>query len=144
RRHGGDLARLVPELTARVTDVPPPLQADPESERFRLFEAVADLLTSAAQQAPVLLVLDDLQWATKPTLLLLRHFLRAAEPRALLLVGLYRDTEASSDLSEALADLRRAGGIDRITIEGLDDEGVAEFLASMGRQDLDDAGREFA
>ena len=82
-RYGGELARLVPELTERVPDLPPPLRSDPETERYRLFDAVAGWLAVASAEEPVLLVLDDLQWAAKPTLMLLRHVVRAASgPRS--------------------------------------------------------------
>ena len=60
-------------------------------------------------EAPVLLVLDDLHWAGKTTLSLLRHLLRGAEGARLLVVGTYRDTELARThpLAATLADLRR-------------------------------------
>ncbi|MGH9008921.1 MAG: AAA family ATPase, partial [Acidimicrobiia bacterium] len=79
-RHGGELARLVPEVAAAVPGLPEPLRSDPETERYRLFDAVASWLEDVSSEAPVLLVLEDVQWAAKPTLLLLRHVLRAPEP----------------------------------------------------------------
>ena len=80
REYGPELARLIPELRRRVPDLPPPPQDEPETERYRLFEAVVGLLTDLSRSAPVLLVLDDLQWADRPTLLLLRHLARATNP----------------------------------------------------------------
>lgn len=144
RRSGGDLARLVPELAQRVPDAPPPLESEPESERYRLFEAVVALLAAAAEVEPVLLVLDDLQWATKPTLLLLRHLVRAAEPRPMLILGMYRHTELSAGLAETLADLRRSPGVERMTLGGLDEEAVVDLLEALSGSTLDDAGRRFA
>ena len=82
REYGSELARLIPELRRRAPDLPPPPQDEPETERYRLFEAVVGLLTELSRSAPVLLVLDDLQWADRPTLLLLRHLARAHEPGA--------------------------------------------------------------
>ena len=76
-RYGGELVRVVPELAERVRDLPAPLRSDPETERYRLFDAVAAWLIAASAEEPLLLVLDDLQWAAKPTLLLLRHIVRA-------------------------------------------------------------------
>ncbi|MGH9035300.1 MAG: AAA family ATPase, partial [Acidimicrobiia bacterium] len=75
-RHGGELARLVPEL-GDVPGLAAPLRSDPETERYRLFDAVAAWLAALSGEEPVQLVLDDLQWAAKPTLLLLRHVLRS-------------------------------------------------------------------
>ena len=60
---------------------------DPETRRYLLFEAVSALLTDAARRAPVLLVLDDLHWADRPTLQLLRHVVRAPDQAPLLILG---------------------------------------------------------
>ncbi|MGH9004741.1 MAG: AAA family ATPase, partial [Acidimicrobiia bacterium] len=92
-RYPGELVRLMPELADIVPDLPPPLRSDPETERYRLFDAVGSWLTHASRAEPVLLVVDDLQWAAKPTLLLLRHVARFPEPIRVLVLGTYRDTE---------------------------------------------------
>lgn len=92
-RYAGELVRLVPEVADRVPGLPAALRSDPETERYRLFDATAAWLGAASAEAPVLLVLDDLQWATKPTLLLLRHVVRSTEPTRLLVLGTYRDSE---------------------------------------------------
>ena len=124
-RFGGELARLVPEIADDVPGLAPPLRSDPETERYRLFDAVAAWLADVSAEAPVLLVLDDLQWAAKPTLLLLRHVLRSAEPLRLLVVATYRDSDLGRDnpLTEFLADLRRLDGVERLSLTGLDGAG---------------------
>ena len=105
---GGELTRLLPELGARVGDLRPAVEADPDTERHRLHTAVADLLAGVTRPQPALLVLEDVHWADAPTLLLLRHLARAGSARILLLAT-FRDTEADMPLavSEPLADLRR-------------------------------------
>ena len=129
-RYGGELARLVPEV-GDVPGLPSPLHSDPETERYRLFDAVAAWLAAASRDEPILLVLDDLQWAAGPTLLMLRHLIsRKAEATRLLIVGTYRDTELWHDhpLVEVLADLRRQEGVERVSLTGLDQSGVARFM----------------
>ncbi|MGH9009086.1 MAG: ATP-binding protein, partial [Acidimicrobiia bacterium] len=145
-RYGGELARLVPELSERVADLPAPLRSDPETERYRLFDAVAAWLTAAAAEEPLVLVLDDLQWAAKPTLLLLRHIVRTSDVGRLLILGTYRDTELTHDhpLVELLADLRRDGTIERLPLSGLDDAGVAAFVEQAAGQALDEDGLALA
>jgi len=129
-RYGGELVRLLPEVAERIPDLPPPLKADPETERYRLFDAVAAWLAAVSSEGSLLLVLDDLQWAAKPTLLLLRHILHTAEPMRLLVVATYRDTDIGRGhpLGELLADLRRDTGVDRITLSGLTMAGVVGYL----------------
>ena len=66
-RYGCELVRLVPELTERVADLPPPLQSDPETERYRFFDAVASWLSASAihecLRAPAWLAGTRLEWA---------------------------------------------------------------------------------
>jgi predicted ATPase len=139
-RFGGELVRLLPELADRVPHLPPPLRSDPETERYRLFDAVAAWLGAASADAPLLVVLDDLQWAAKPTLLLLRHVLRSPELDRILVVGTYRDTELGHDhpLIEILADLRRQVSVDRLSLPGLDSSAVAAFMEQRAGHELDD------
>jgi class 3 adenylate cyclase len=135
-RYGGELVRLVPEAEG-VPGLAPAMQSDPETERYRLFDAVAAWLAAASGIEPILLVLDDLQWAAGPTLLLLRHLVsRTTEATRLLVVGTYRDTELTHDhpLVEILADLRRQEGVERFSLTGLDQSGVASLMEQrMGR-----------
>jgi len=145
-RYPGELARLVPELAGRLPGLPPPLQSDPDTERYRLFDAVASWLTAASRERFVLLVLDDLQWAAKPTLLLLRHLVRLPEPGRLLILGTYRDTELGHDhpLIEVLSELRRHAALTRMSLVGLEPFEVAWFLEQHGGRSLDDDGRHLA
>jgi class 3 adenylate cyclase len=63
------LLALVPGLADVVPDLPTPSRSDPDTERYALFDAVVALLAAASASAPVVLILDDLHWAAKPTLL---------------------------------------------------------------------------
>jgi DNA-binding SARP family transcriptional activator/tetratricopeptide (TPR) repeat protein len=120
REYGSELARLVPELRRRVPELPPPVPGEPETERYRLFEAVVGLLSEIAARAPVMLVLDDLQWADRPTLLLLRHLARSRNPARMLILGAYRATEATlGEFSDALVELRRDRLVTQLDISGL-------------------------
>jgi class 3 adenylate cyclase/tetratricopeptide (TPR) repeat protein len=145
-RHGGELVRLVPEIAGRVSGLPEPLRSDPETERYRLFDAVAAWLGALSGEAPVLLILDDLHWAAKPTLLLLRHVLRSAEPAHLLLLGTFRDTELPRPhpLTELLADLRRDAVPERLSLSGLDTAAVTAFLERAAGHDLTDEDEQLA
>lgn len=147
-RHAGELVRLAPELAATIADLPPPLQSDAETERYRLFDAVAAWLGAASAERPLALVLDDLHWAAKPTLLLLKHILRSSsqpQPR-LLIIGTYRDTELdrAHPLSAMLADLRRDPTVQRLALRGLDLAGVEAFIAGAAGHELEDPGRALA
>jgi tetratricopeptide (TPR) repeat protein len=129
REYGSELARLIPELRRRAPELPPPLDGEPETERYRLFEAVVGLLTEISTSAPVLLVLDDLQWADRPTLLLLRHLARASNSGKVLVLGSYRATEARiNGFADALAELRRERLVTQIEVVGLAEVETAELV----------------
>ena len=127
----GDLAALVPELERRLPELEP-RAARPETQRYLMFEAVGSLLTELSRSAPVLLVLEDLHWADRPTLLLFKHLARGADPAALLVLGTYREAEpgAATTVLEALADLRRDAVVTRLSIGGLARGEVGELFAS--------------
>lgn len=135
---GGELTRLLPELSVRIGDLPAPVKADPDTERHRLHTAVNDLLTGVGRDRPVLLVLEDGHWADAPTLLLLRHLARAAGSARVLLLCTFRDTEAEVPqiLSETLADLRRSDDVVRLRLSGLSVEEVTEFVRRATGGDL--------
>ena len=143
-RHGGELSRLVPEFADLVPGMPGPLRSDPDTERFRLFDAVGGWLAAMSGEAPVLLVLEDLQWAAKPTLLLLRHVLSSSAPMRLLVLATYRDTEVgrSHPLSELLVDLRRLETVTRISLSGLAHPAVAALFERAAGRRLGDTREE--
>lgn len=130
------LARLVPDLGARLGLSEPGLRADPESERFLLFESVAGWLDAIARRAPVLLVLDDVHWADSSTLQLVGFLARRLGERRLAVVGTYRETDLARThpLAQTLADLRRERRVERISLHGLDADMVAELIGAIGGQ----------
>jgi DNA-binding CsgD family transcriptional regulator/tetratricopeptide (TPR) repeat protein len=140
----GELTRLLPDLHARIGELPPPVAGDPDTERHRLHTAVADLLAGVTRHRPALLVIEDGHWADAATLLLLRHLARAGTARVLLLAT-FRDTEAEvpEALSETLAELRRHD-IVRLRLAGLSADEVAEFVRRAGGGELGPEPRELA
>lgn len=131
------LLPLVPGLTDVLPDLAAPPHGDPDTERYALFDAVVALLGVASVEAPIVLVLDDLHWAAKPTLLLLRHLLRFGEHARVQIVGTYRSTDLdrSHPLAAMLADLHRDGSANRIALNGLDEDDVSTYVAEAGYDD---------
>ena len=145
-RHGGDLARLVPALGDRLPELPPARQSDPGTERYLLYAAVAGLLEGAGEREPLLLILDDLQWADQPTLSLLRHVAAAGASMRVMVVGTYRDSELSHGhpLTALLADLHREQGVERIMLTGLQAKDVLALMEALAGHEMDEDGRELA
>ncbi len=81
-----------------------------------------------------MLVLDDLHWADKPSLLLLEFVAREINHCRLLLVGTYRDVEVSlhHPLSQTLGNLIREELFQRVQLGGLSAEEVGQFVQVSG------------
>jgi class 3 adenylate cyclase len=131
-----ELTRLFPQLrdlgfgtAQRVDDAP--------SAQFRLFSAVTAMVRAMANRSPLVLVLDDLHWADRPTLLLLQHVARELPHMRVLIVGTYRDTELARThpLSETLAALNREGAITRVALRGLTLAETREYIKAATRVD---------
>jgi tetratricopeptide (TPR) repeat protein len=132
-----DLGRMIPSLAARGTDgSDASASSSPDTERYRLFAAVVAALEVASRDAPVVLVLDDLHWADRPTLQLLRHLAGSMGPLSLLVLATHRDTElvGGHPLVETLAMLRREPNVSRVRLEGLGSSELTEMVAhAVGR-----------
>jgi DNA polymerase III delta prime subunit len=135
-RYGGELTRIVPLLSRRLSQVPPPRQTDPQSERYLLFSAVVGLFEQASAVAPLAVVIDDLHWADATTLALLKHVIAETSALRLLVLATYRDSDLSSEhpLTTLLADLRREHGIERLALPGLAVADILSLLHGTGGQ----------
>jgi tetratricopeptide (TPR) repeat protein len=145
-RYGGELARLLPEISSLVSDLPSPTRSDPETERYRLFDAVVEWLLAMSRERPLLLLVDDLQWAGRPTLLLLRHIVTSVPPMRVLIVGTYRDTDLQrgDPLADMLADFRRVERVERVSLQGLTTDDVVDFFEWTSGQKQGRRGRDLA
>ena len=144
--HGGEIARLARQLARRVPGAPAAQSSDPETERFLLFKAVAELLRAVARSQPLCVVLDDFHWADGQSVALLKHVARTVEQGALQLIVTYRDSDLTKDhpLTGALADMRRLEGVERIRVSGLGPDEVAELVAAAAGHELDADGLALA
>jgi len=126
----GELVRLFPELREQPGFVEPETLADPQSAQFQLFDAFATFVRAIAGKGPLVIALDDLHWADKPTLLLLQHVARDLGRSRLLIVCTYRDTDLSRahPLSEALGALNRDPGFQRVVLRGLSKDEVRAYI----------------
>jgi tetratricopeptide (TPR) repeat protein len=139
-RGGADLAELVPDVRDVVPGPSAPASVDPETARFRLFNAVADFLLNAGKAHPLMLVLDDLHAADTPSLLLLQFLATEVSNARLLLVGTYRDVDPTirDPLSSALAELTRLPVTRMLPLSGLDRPEVATFIGRSAGVDPDE------
>jgi class 3 adenylate cyclase/tetratricopeptide (TPR) repeat protein len=138
-----ELVRLLPELSSLVEGLQPPPVTDPDTERHRLFESVVRWLEELSTEGPVLLVIDDLHWASAPTRQMLRHLASSNAPLSVLIVGTYRDTDPDTPagLASLPASPRR---IHHVPVRAFDEHTVLDFLEAAAGHSLDEMGPPLA
>jgi hypothetical protein len=130
-----DVAQIVPELRDRLLDVPESQTADSESARFQLFDSAATFLRRAADQTPIVIMIDDLHAADTPSILFLRFFGSQLSDAAILVVCTYRDVELTpeSQLTQAVDEIAREPTTRVLTLRGLAEASVSPFIeAAVG------------
>jgi DNA-binding SARP family transcriptional activator len=133
------VAELLPELRDLGLDLPPYQPLPPDEERTRLLASLAQVVRRCADREPLLLVLDDLQWADPSTLQLVHYLGRKAGNQPLLLAGAYRSTGV--DPGHPLATLRdqlaRLGVLVELPLSAFQEEDVVLLLRTLVSQDVD-------
>ena len=126
------LAEIVPELTDELSSPPDETATTTADEgRFHAYDAVAELLRLAAQQAPLVVVLDDLHWADEASLQTLAFVARSLQDVPVLLLGTYRETEMSHDEQGASLPVELLGWSRRIPLRGLETAGVRSLVENL-------------
>ncbi len=125
-----DIAQVVPEVREHFPDLPPPAATEPEQARFRFFDRMTTFFRAAAGSRPLVLILDDVHWADKPSLLLLQFLAREMDDARVLVVATYRDQDYGREhpLADALGDLARAAVTRRVALTGLCEAEVARYI----------------
>ncbi|MFG6197416.1 ATP-binding protein [Nonomuraea sp. JJY05] len=128
----GQLVRLAPSLAAPPLSLEVPPATEPVSERYHLMAAARTLIERLTTVRPVLLVIDDLQWATLESLQMLNALMWDAEALPLLVLATSRPLLVDSPAESALPELHKLTADSR-TIEvpsfGLDE--VSHALAQV-------------
>lgn len=121
-------------LTLLLPDV---IEPRPDAERdsgvegaqFRLFEAIAATMATLVPR-PAVLVVEDLHWADRPTLRLIRHLVRHPNLDGILVIATYRDDEIDGERAELIERLARSGQRSKIDLSGFDDHEVRALVRS--------------
>lgn len=144
-RYGGEITRLVPEIRERVPGTPAPSTAEPETELYRLVTAVVALFDAISARQPVLLVIEDIHWADRPSLRLMLSLMQGVDA-PLALLATYRDVTAdqSPALRDALGEMARESRIQRLQLQGLDDRETVKLLEAIVGQAVGNTGTAIA
>jgi serine/threonine protein kinase len=116
------------ELPGQQQLLPPPTLTNPEAARARTFASLQEVLFAFAEDDPLLLIIDDLQWADEMTLGFLQQLrLEDLAARGVLLLGTYRMEEQRGVLAELVS---RSGAV-RLELGLLDERSIRSMVCSM-------------
>lgn len=122
---------LLPRLIPAAGSSPSGSQFGSQDEQQRLFWSVTEFLRQMAEERPLALFLDDLQWADSSSIELLQHVARHTRSSAIYLLGTYRDVDVGRDhlLQRAMLELAREHLLERVTVASLDANDTASLVA---------------
>jgi serine/threonine protein kinase len=127
-----EIAVVVADVRQRLVGLePPPDLNDLEQSRFRLSDAITTFLKNASDSQPLVIVLDDLQWADEPTVLLLRFLVSEVQNMRVLLIGTMRPGASVPDnhpLTESLVHFKRRRLLQRVLLSNLSLNEVERFI----------------
>jgi predicted ATPase len=125
-----ELGAVFPSLAARARAA---VLSTPE-ERHRFHMAIRVLLEELAIDAPVLLALDDLQWADDASVELVAHLLRRPPRAPVTIVLAYRRRYLGSLLSDCLDDAAKDERAEVLELRPLTVEEIDELLVAVGNR----------
>ncbi|MGH9210126.1 MAG: ATP-binding protein [Acidimicrobiales bacterium] len=126
--HCNQIRRLLPRLGARLGARHPPLAGDSEGERIALYDGVAAWLDRLAADRAVLVVLDDVHWAERSSLLLVDHVGRTVGPAPWMLLVTARATGGLPVSAEPAGGASVGRDLDRVELSGLSTGAVADLV----------------
>jgi predicted ATPase/signal transduction histidine kinase len=133
KENAGVIAEMIPEVELIIGTQPPPAAVGPQEaeNRFRrVFERFVAVLTTEEQ--PLVLFLDDLQWADTATLNLLEPLLSSSDIRSLFVIGAYRvgQVDETHPLRRIVQALEQQGApVHQITVTPLKRDDIARLIA---------------
>jgi tetratricopeptide (TPR) repeat protein/tRNA A-37 threonylcarbamoyl transferase component Bud32 len=134
-----EVSKLIPELKHMLGTIPQSLPISAENERDRLFEAVSQVIINISKETPLLVILDDLQWADQSSFLLLHYLACCVHKESLLLMSAYRDTDVDENhpLVSVLTELNRERLLQSVSLNRLSFEDGSKMIQQiLGQKDV--------
>ena len=137
-RLGDDIALLVEwigDLAHIFAGSPAPIALPPDAAQARYARVIRELVQSFAHPgAPLVLLIDDLQWADETSLTMLETLLRDRDSSHLLVVGAFRDGDLAADHPLRLASRTLAEQgvhVEALPLQGLAESDVAQLIEAL-------------
>ncbi|MGP8075307.1 MAG: AAA family ATPase [Thermoplasmata archaeon] len=135
---GAALVKLAPEVAERLGPIPPAEDDSSEVARLRFFEGIAQFFVNLSHETPVVILLDDLQWADPGSLRLLTYLAEPVRGRPMLLFLTFRDTveDETPLLRTVIQDLTHAHALVRVSVKRMEGGPARQLVgAILGTRD---------
>lgn len=138
RALAGEDAPLLAAIAPGFGDRAPEQASD--RTRLLLLDATARWLDTLAAESPLVIVVDDLQWADQSSLALFDFVARAPQPAPVCVIGAYRDDELTGTAKERIA--RLVAHADHVQVAGLDLDAVQALVEGVTHRPVERAEAE--
>ncbi|MBN1815157.1 MAG: tetratricopeptide repeat protein, partial [Anaerolineae bacterium] len=124
---------LLPELGEFFPDLPPNAPLPPEHRRNRLFEGIAQFVAHISRQVLVVIFIDDLHWAGRPSLELLHYIVRHVAAERVLFIGTFRSEELieGRPLNEFLRGMNKELALTQFELQPLSKKAVTDLVIQI-------------
>ncbi|MCB0195959.1 MAG: DUF2791 family P-loop domain-containing protein [Anaerolineae bacterium] len=126
-----EIIKLLPELTAHIAVAQSAVSLEPETEKRRLFEALADFFLRQTETKPMVLIVEDLHWSDAASLAFLLYLVRRIAPYRVLLLLSYRPVETNTGLPPLLTGLDREPLAQALKLKPLTRSEVEQMLRAI-------------
>gem|GEM_PF-3215418 len=124
-----DIAEIAPVLTRILPGLAPPPRIEPANAQFRLFDSMIEFIHRAAEQMPLIIIVDNLHNSDCGSLKLLERICRRLEDRPLIVVATFVERKVAEPLGDILADLIGLPWMNHLRLDNLDPS-ETEMLAT--------------
>jgi predicted ATPase len=143
--HGAEVAKLVPEIAASLGPVSVVSSGSMDQDRLRLIDASTQMIVNVSKERPLLIVIDDMNWADIGSLDLLISTARQTKNHRILIVAIYRDVEVEEDsgLFGFLYQVKREKLGETLTLKGFGPEDTGLMMGEViGQMTVDNDFRD--
>jgi len=129
-QHAPEFARLVPDVAAKLGNIPPHKPIEERQDRLRFYGTVTQFFISICTRTPLLLLLDDMQWADQSSTDLLEYFIRSASGLQVLTVCSCKteDVQPDSPIYQTLMKLNKQRLLETIHVRNLNKEETTDLI----------------
>ena len=128
--YASEIVKLVPDIATKLGTF---LPSEPlvEQHKYRFYEGLIHFFQAICNNAPLILIFDDMQYADQPTLDLMEYFVRNVNLHALIVCGIASELEANTPIDQTLMRLNQRRLLETVSLKGLSKDETARMITDI-------------